>query len=183
MAKLDRVALRYAKAAFDFLGDSKKVDGLTHELTAFAQTLNSNPELLLALTNEAFSTENRSSVVKEVATQMGLSENAQRVLKVLTENRRITSTEAVAERLHHLNLDAAEIALLKVEAPVELSDSEKKQVEEKFTKILGKKVEANYVLEPTLLGGLRVTAAGRTYDGTLSGWLENMEEQLIGGRI
>lgn len=183
MAKLDRVALRYAKAAFDYLGDSKKVDGLTQELIAFSQALTGNPELHLALTNEAFSTDSRAAVVKEVANQMGLSDATQRVLNVLTENRRITSVEAVAERLHHLNLEAAEIAPLKVEASVELSAAEKKQVEEKFTKILGKKVEANYVLEPTLLGGLRVTAAGRTYDGTLSGWLENMEEQLIGGRI
>ncbi|NBX93838.1 MAG: ATP synthase F1 subunit delta [Proteobacteria bacterium] len=183
MAKLDRVALRYAKAVFDFLGDPKKVDGVTQELKVFSSALDANPELMGALTNEAFSTEKRALVVKDVAQQMGLSQDAIKVLNVLTENRRVRSTEAVAERLHNLNLEAAEIAPLFVEAPVELSAAEKKQVEEKFSKILGKKVEAHYVLEPTLLGGLRVTAAGRTYDGTLSGWLENMEEKLIGGRI
>jgi F-type H+-transporting ATPase subunit delta len=183
MAKVDRATLRYAKAAFDFLGDAKKAGEVSAELKVFAKALSENPELQIALTNEAFSTSDRVLVVKDVAQKQGLSENAIRVLAVLAENRRILITESVAERVHQLALEAAEIASLEVESSEELKADDRKKVEDQFAKILGKKVEAKYSLDPTLLGGLRVTAAGRTYDGTLSGWLEKMEEKLMGGHL
>lgn len=183
MAKLDRATLRYAKAAFDFLADAQKSGAISAELKAFAKALSENSELQVALTNEAFSTADRVLVVKDVAAKLGLSENAIRILAVLAENRRILLTESVAERIHQLALEAADVASLEVESSQELKADERKKVEEQFAKILGKKVEAKYSLDPTLLGGLRVTAAGRTYDGTLSGWLEKMEEKLMGGHL
>jgi len=183
MAKLDRATLRYAKAAFDFLADAKAATGVAGELKAFGGLLLETPELQVALTNEAFATQDRLSVVKDVAQKQGLSENAVRILSVLAENRRILLCDSVADRLHQLSLEAADIASLEVESPVELKPEERKKVEDQFTKILGKKVEAKYSLDPNLLGGLRVTAAGRTYDGTLSGWLEKMEEKLMGGHL
>jgi len=78
-------------------------------------------------------------------------------------------------------LDSANVVSLKVETATSLEADEKKQIEDKFTKILGKRVEANYQVDPALIGGLRVTAAGRTYDGSLTGWLNSFEESLISG--
>ncbi len=183
MAKLDRAALRYAKAAFDFLGDAKKAKAVTEELRAFGKTLSESAELQSALTNEAFSTENRIQVVRDLCQKMGMSPDVLRILAVLAENRRILVTESVADRMEQLCWEAADIAALEVESATEIRAEDKKKIEEKFSKILGKKVEARYQLTPNLMGGLRVTAAGRTYDGTLSGWLETMEEKLMGGYL
>ena len=183
MAKLDRAALRYAKAAYDFLGDSKKASAVSLELKAFSELLFQNAELQNALTNEAFSTANRVEVVKDVCKKMGLSDEATRILGVLSENRRILVADSVAERLHQITLENADIAQLEVESSSELKAEDRTNIEAQFTKVLGKKVEAKYSLDPNLLGGLRVTAAGRTYDGTLSGWLEKMEEKLMGGHL
>jgi F-type H+-transporting ATPase subunit delta len=183
MAKLDKVVLRYAKAAFDYLGDLEKANTVATEMKVFYKTFQENTDLQAALTNEAFSTQNRVAVAKEVSERLGLGAETVRVLAVLSENRRIPSAKWIAERLHQLCLEAADIALLEVESSKELSSEERNKIELQFSKILGKKVEAKYSLEPTLLGGLRVTAAGRTYDGTLSGWLEKMEEKLMGGHL
>lgn len=183
MAKLDKVALRYAKAAFDYLGDLKKATAVALEMKGFYRTFQESADLQAALTNEAFSTANRVEVVKEVCERLGVSEDTIRVLAVLAENRRITSAEWVAERLHQLCLEAADVASLEVDSSSELGAEDKSKIEAQFSKILGKKVEAKYNLDPSLLGGLRVTAAGRTYDGTLSGWLEKMEEKLMGGHL
>ncbi|NBV51004.1 hypothetical protein EBR78_07275, partial [bacterium] len=80
-------------------------------------------------------------------------------------------------------LAAADVAALDVESSEELPAADRKKIEEQFSKLLGKKVEAHYSIQSQLLGGLRVTAAGRTYDGTLSGWLEKMEEKIMGGHL
>lgn len=182
-AKFDKVALRYGKAAYDFLGNPQKGLSVSSEMDAFAKVLEENTELRAALTNEAFPTPERLEVLKDVSKKLGLSEEATKVLCVLTENRRILSAAGVARRIHLMCLEAADVAALDVESPEALSDSDKKKIEEKFSKILGKKVEAQYRTDKNLLGGLRVTAGGRTYNGTLSGWLDKMEEKLMGGYL
>jgi len=78
-------------------------------------------------------------------------------------------------------LESGNVVSLSVETATSLETDEKKKIEDRFTKILGKKVEASYKVDPALLGGLRVTAAGRTYDGSLTGWLSSFEESLITG--
>jgi len=182
-AKFDKVALRYGKAAYDFLANPQKGLLVSSELEAFAKVLEENTELAAALTNEAFPAAKRIEVLKDISKKQELSEEATKILCVLTDNKRILSVAGVARRIHLMCLEAAEVAALEVESPETLSDSDKKKIEEKFTKILGKKVEARYRTDQTLLGGLRVTTGGRTYNGTLSGWLENIEEKLMGGYL
>jgi len=72
---------------------------------------------------------------------------------------------------------------LKVKTAEELDDSHKSKIEQRFGKILGKKVEARYEIDPSLIGGLRVDAGGRTYDGSVDGWLTSFEERLVGGYV
>jgi F0F1-type ATP synthase delta subunit len=64
-----------------------------------------------------------------------------------------------------------------------LSNEEKKVLEGRFAKVLNSPVSASYLVTPALVGGLKVTANGKTYDGTLSGWLNQVEEVLVGGNI
>ena len=70
----------------------------------------------------------------------------------------------IAEKLHTLLLAAAKVIPLTVETTVELSETEMKNIEEKFEAVLGKKVETSYVPEPGLVGGMRATA------GAMEGW-------------
>lgn len=182
-AKFDKVALRYGKAAYDFLASPQKGLSASLEMEAFAKALDESAELTAALTNEAFPTAERLAVLKDITQKLGLSEETTKILCVLTENKRILSVAGVAKRIHLMCLEASAVAALEVESPEELHDADKKKIEEKFSKILGKKVEAQYRTDKNLLGGLRVTAGGRTYNGTLSGWLENIEEKLMGGYL
>lgn len=183
MAKLDKVAGRYAKALFDFLGDATKAKSVAEELTSLGKMLSENNELTRALTSQVFSTDKRLALLKDVADKSKVSDETKRFLMVLGENNRVDAVSDIAGRLHLLYLQNSQVEPIQVETAVSLSDSEKTAVEKKFGEILGRKVEANYVLEKGIYGGLKVSAAGRTYDGTLKGWLEVMEEKLIGGRV
>ena len=97
--------------------------------------------------------------------------------------RRLGHLPGIANRLHLLLLESAGTVPLDVNAAVALTAEEKDKVERRFAKMLGKKVEANYTVDASLIGGLRVTVGGRTYDGSLAGGLNNFEEQLVGGRL
>jgi F-type H+-transporting ATPase subunit delta len=183
MARLDKVAGRYAKAIFGYLKSEPKVKVVQSELEAFAHLVDRQPELKRIFYSRLFSHTDRSAVIDDLCGRLKLSDDTRRTLRVISEMKRLESLKSIADKLGGLLLEAAQTVPLQVEAVSELGNDEKKKLEQKFSKILGKKIEAKYRIDPSLIGGVRVTAGGRTYDGSVSGWLSNFEERLVGGVI
>lgn len=183
MPHLDKISTRYAKAIYDFLKTEAKVRPVVKDLITVTKTVEGNPDLKRVMTTELFSAEQRRGIVEDLASKFGFGADTKRVLLLLSVQGRLSHTGQIAERLNQLVLEASGVIPLGVTAALELSDDDKKKIEAKFKKILGKEVEATYHLNPELFGGLKVSAGGRTFDGSLSGWLSSLEEKLIGGSL
>lgn len=181
MARQDKAAFRYAKAAFDYLDSGKKAKSLAEELRALAGVIRANEQLTQVLESEAFSSEQRRPILEDLAKKLKLSADALKVALVISGARRLGALGAIAQKLHELVLVSEDIVPLAVQSPTELSEAEKEKVEKRFASLLGKKVEATYEVDASLLGGLRVSAAGRSYNGTLAGWLSAFQESLVEG--
>ncbi len=176
-----KIAIRYAKAVFDSIKGDSKIKTIISELKTFGQMLDSNSELQALANSQAFSESDRRGVVEDLAKKLGLSETTLRVLLVLSEMKRLSSVTEITERLNVLSLNASSVVPMRVESSNTLEEGDRGKIENKFSQILGKKVEATYHVDPGLLGGLKVTAGSRTFDGSLEGWLVELEERLIGG--
>jgi F-type H+-transporting ATPase subunit delta len=59
-----------------------------------------------------------------------------------------------------------------------LSDAELAEVEVSFGKLSGKKIVAEQIVKPDLLGGVQVRIGDRLYDGSLSGKLERLQKSF-----
>lgn len=172
---------RYSKAIYEYLGDPKTTEAVSNELQEFGSVLASNQELKVVCNTAVFSSERRLEVVNDVALKMELSDHSQRILKVLAENGRLALLKKVSRGLKERMLEAANTVPLQVDAPVELDAGDKEAIEQKFKKTLGKEVDANFHVDPKLLGGIRVTVAGRTYDATLANQIGALKEMMAGG--
>lgn len=182
MAGLDKVASRYAKAIFDFQATAKAKD-LLKDLESFSQMLQGSKDLQQLVGSDFFSGSRQKEVVKDLVEKMKLSEPAQRTLQVLAEAKRLGALPKILERLGVLIHEANDVAPLKVETSEALSADLKEKIESRFTKLLGRKVQASYTSDDKLIGGVRVTAGNRTFDGSISGWLSSVEEQLVDGAL
>lgn len=181
MVQHDKVASVYAKAFFDSLGDNARAKKLAEDLTALNKIFSKNEELIQVFRAAGFSQAQRNGIIEDLAKAMGMSPEAKSALRVLSEGRRVGHMGPVASALRGLVLDAEGIIPIEVESAKALSGEEKAKLEKEFKALLGKPVEANFVENPALLGGLRATAAGHTYNGSLAGWLNVFEERLVGG--
>ena len=178
MAHIGKVAGSYAKGVFDFLGSPDKVGAVAQELTTIAEVIDSHDELGRVLSTSVFAASERAGVVEDLVKKLKLSDATRRIAMVLAEANRVGYLKPIVERLHRLVQEAAQVVPLEVTSAVALESAEKKKVEQKFKTLLGMSVEASYAVDPDLIGGLRVTAQGRTYDGSLLGQLRSMEEKL-----
>lgn len=183
MARQDKVASRYAKAVADFLKEEAKIRAVMKELDDFGKIVEANPELSRAFSSEVFLDSQRRGVVEDLAARLSLSDDTRRILIVLVRARRLSALAAIVRRLNLILLEAAGSISLEVYAANSLSAEEREKIERRFENILGKKTQASYLIDPSLIGGLRVVAGGKTYDGSLAGWLSGFEEELVGGRL
>lgn len=181
MAQQTKVAARYARAIFDYLGDLSKNQKVMGELRALADVVDGHEDLSLVFVSEAVSRVKREEIIEDLSRKLKLSSEMNKVLKVLSYSKRLGLLRAVAEEINNLLLQAEDVISVRIEAANDLDASEKKLIEDRFENLLNKKIEATYVVDPQLIGGIRVTAAGRTYNGTLAGWFDTIEEKLVGG--
>lgn len=181
MVRQDKVSLRYGKAIFAYFGKGDKALSTIEELEKFWAVYHSSTDLQRLMGRGLASEAQRRQIVEDIVKKLGASDATKKILVVLGENGRISSLEGIISVLKQLSLESKGVQPLRVESAIELKAPDRKKVEEKFQKILGKPVEAEYVSNAALYGGLRVNSGSRTFDGTLSGWLTSMEENLVGG--
>lgn len=176
-----KIAARYAKAIFDYLGEPSRREAVARELAQIGRLSVESRELGLLFSLAIFSDEKRRAIIDDLAGRLSLSEDTRRILRVLSRSRRLNEVQRIAERLHDLILKSEEIVAIRVESAFSLDSSAKSLIESRFGSMLNKKIEAIYVEDPSLIGGVRVTAGGKTYNGSIAGWLQNFEERLVGG--
>lgn len=174
-----QVAPRYAKAIFDLLSDPAQVEKALVEFKRFSDLIENNSDLQRALCTPIFSVEQRKAVIDDVTKIGGFTETMKRILSILAENRRLGHLKKIGDRLKLLLWEARNIAALNVESAIALTAEEKIQIEGKCKEILKQEVEAAYEIDPALIGGLRVTVGGVTYDGSLVTKLNLLRERII----
>jgi F-type H+-transporting ATPase subunit delta len=177
----DKIAGRYAKAIMDLPLKGGELEKIADELAGFASLVEGHEDLKAVFTSEAFSTEKRIAVLEGLTSKLGLSKYGARVLVYLCSVNRLRQLAPIAENLQLQILKSKDVVPLSVESREPLGKTDKDLVTNRFRKLFGKEVSATFAVDEDLIGGLRVTAEGRTYDGTLSTRLATMREQLVGG--
>jgi len=167
----------------DWVDSPEKAKAIAKELREFGALVAQNPELKTVLTTSVFTQKDREAVLKDLFEKISISAESKKLVLVISEMKRLRALSSIALKLSELLLRKENIVPVDVTASQALSTDEKKSIEARFTKVLGSPVEAVYVVDPKLIGGVKVTAAGKTYDGTISGWLNQFEEILVGGNV
>lgn len=183
MAVHGKVASRYAQALLDAAKNEKDARELANELLAFSRMVGGHSELTIVLSSQLFSVSKRRAVLEDLVKSASLSNFALKALLVVNEQGRLSELAVIAEKLHTLILEKAGIVPLKVLSASEVAKEDRQHLETKFSKLLGKSVEASYEIQASLVAGVKVLAGGKTYDGSVAGWLQSFEEQLVGGNI
>jgi len=171
------VAKRYAQALFELAAAGKIVSQVENELKLIVDALESNEQLNKFLALPSVQTENKMQLLKD-SFGAELSELVYSTLRLMIERGR----QSVIPNLYDSYVKIAGAALGQAKAVVytakKLSDAELAGVATQFEGITGKKIVAEQVENPALLGGVQVRIGDRLYDGSLAGKLERLQKTL-----
>lgn len=173
-------AKKYAKTLIGIAGIEEAPKALT-ELALIEELMTKSREFRNLLVNPGFSSAERESGLKQVAVRFCLSEKMVKFVNHLTQIRVISALSEVIKAATVIYLEKKKRAKATVLTPVEISAKHAERLKVSLKKLIGKDVDMEFVMEPSLLGGILVKVGSTMYDSSIKGQLRLLKDELIKG--
>jgi len=173
---------RYARAFLDVV-TSAKLDtaALDKQLADFEATWDGSPELQTFFQNPAVAATQKVGILDKLNAKLGLQKELRNLLAVLIDNGRIGQVHEVAAAYRAELRDRLGIREAEIVTARELSTDERNTLIAGVGKLAGARIEAQFKLDQSILGGAVVRIGSTIYDGSVRGRLDRLREALTAG--
>jgi F-type H+-transporting ATPase subunit delta len=175
MSATATLARPYAKAVFELAQKTNQLASYSTKLATGA-ALSANADIAKLLASP------RLQVAQRVALLLPNGEAADSVygqfLGAMAENQRLSLLPEVAAQFEALRADAEKTLTVRVRTALPIESAQQQALIEKLSKRFNRSVSLQIVLEPDLIGGAILDAGSVVIDGSLSGKLSRMHQEL-----
>jgi F-type H+-transporting ATPase subunit delta len=177
--KEQTVAKVYARSFLE-MGDEKGVK-IADELTALTVAINKSNDLENLLFLELFTLDEKKAVFMDVAKKLGLSELTTQAVRFLIEEKRIGVLPLIFKEIMVIDDERKGFIKGTIEGTTDQIDPAfKSKIDDFLKKRLGKEPNLEYVKNPSMSAGYKVTVADLQLDATLDNQLERFKQSIIG---
>jgi len=173
---------RYARAFLDVV-TSARLDtaALDRQLADFEATWDGSPELQTFFQNPAVAAVQKVAILDKLNARLGMQKELRNLIAVLINHDRIGSMHEVAAAYRAALQEQMGIRQAEIVTARELSGEERSSLLEGVGKLAGAKIQAEFKLDQSILGGAVVRIGSTVYDGSVRGRLERLKEALVAG--
>ncbi|MBO8156634.1 MAG: F0F1 ATP synthase subunit delta [Bacillaceae bacterium] len=175
---LEIVAKRYGVALFQIGQEKSMLDKMEEELRTVRAVFLDNEQLIELLTHPRLGADKKKQILDEAFKDF--SKEVKNTLHLLVDRRREAIIPDMIDHFLQLTNEARGIAEADVYSVRELNDDEQKALQDVFAKKLNvNTLRIHNIVDPSILGGLKLKIGNRIYDGSVSGKLERIERKLV----
>ncbi|MCW2846379.1 MAG: synthase subunit delta [Marmoricola sp.] len=151
---------------------------LSDELFAVGELIDAQPDLRTALSDPARSREDKARLLHSLLDGKTLAATLRLAEQALSGSHR--SVTVAIEDYQRIAADAHGQRVAEVVVAQEMSDAEVGRLEAALSNQYGRTVHLNIVVDPDIIGGMRVEIGDDVIDGTVSGRLADARRRLAG---
>ena len=175
----ETLARRYATAVFSLATESNGVDSVGKDLDTVASAVGSDTAVREFFTSPVIARADKERALR--ATLQGkIGEIALHTVLLLVRKRRESLLNELIAEYRKLERAARGAEPLTVTSARELSRGDVDSIVERLERVYGKRFEARVVLDPSLIGGVRIAMGDRVIDGSVAGRLNELTRTLFG---
>ena len=175
MAELATIARPYAEALFKAVA-AVDLEKLSSQVRAIADVAG-NPELRQFADNPKVAAEQVFELIAS-AVQQPLADSAKNLLRAVIDNGRLAAFGAIASHFHALVNARTGVSDATVYSAFEIAPAQLTEVKLTLEKRFGRKLNTSVVIEPELIGGIRVVVGDEVLDTSVKARLEQMRVAL-----
>ncbi len=169
----------YAEALFMLAEEESSAEEYAAALNLILSAVSEEPDYLEFLFSPAIPLTERLSAIDGAFTN-SVPENILSFLKLLCENGHIRSLPLCISEFMRLLKVKQNTVSADIYSAIELSDSQKDAICKKLSKTTGKNILPRYIIDPSLIGGVKIDIEGKTYDGSIKNRLHDIKDVITG---
>lgn len=170
---IEELAIRAAAIA----DQSADIEG---ELFGFSRVIAANAELELALGGRLGGLDAKAALVERLLVDAGAGAPATLIISSLVRRPRDRRVRQLLRRAMSIVSSQRERVVATVHTATELTDAQRARLSDALSRRYEGQVSLNVVIDPAVVGGLRVQIADDVIDGSISARLADLRQKLAG---
>jgi len=173
------VANRYAVALFQLAKEKGTLEQVNNELKVVKEVLEQTKGFKSFLVHPKVEPSKKAELIKSSFSN-AVGQLVLNMLLLLVERKRTDIITAMITKFETLSYEELNVALAKVYSTKPLSTEQEEQLSKSFAKKVSKsKLYIENIVDPSLIGGIKIRIGDRIYDGSVKGQLDKLSRQLI----
>lgn len=172
-----KVARRYAEALYQVAVEQEFVSDVESNLNAVVQALRDDSDFRDFMFAPQTSREDKLKTASKIFADK-MTAPAWHVIRLMIEKRREEEIEAMVEEFITLRRENSRVLFATITSSAPLDEKQKTALIDSLKQKSGKAVEANFSIDPKLIGGLKVAFGTTVLDGSVRGRLSQMRDML-----
>jgi F-type H+-transporting ATPase subunit delta len=172
------VAGRYATALFQLAEEAKALDEVEHDLNRFQQAVEAVDELRQIVRSPVFTADEQLKAISAVLDEIEISGLTANFLKLVAKNRRLFSAPEMIRAYRGLLARHRGLTSAAVISATKLEEGQIRALKQALAAALGRDVDLEQQVDPSLLGGLVIRVGSRMIDNSLRTKLNSLKQTM-----
>lgn len=168
----EKLARRYATAVFQLAQEAGKVQPVQHDLHTFVEALDRDETVRKFFRSPVVDRKEKETIVAQAFSR--LDPIALHTVLLLIRKRRESLAETIVEQFDVLEREARGAQELRVVSARPLAQNELDALVQRLSAAYRTKFDVTQSVDPSLIGGIRITMGDRLIDGTIAGRLDDI---------
>ena len=173
---MKEITSRYATALFSLKKDENQFIDSQKEIKELIKVLRENPDFLMLLDSSYKEFEEKEEIINKVFKDV--DEDTKSLIKIVTRNHRALYLIDIFEGFNSLVNEYRGVLEGLVYSTEPLSESALNKLNQKISEVEKRQTELRNIIDPTLIGGVKVVINDHIYDGSIKHHIENMKLSL-----
>lgn len=174
---MKEIASRYATALFSLKKDENQLVESQKEVKELLKVLKENPDFLMLLDSSYKELEEKEKIIDTVF--KSVDTEVRNFMKIVVRNHRGQYLIEIFEGFNSLVNESRGVLEGLVYSTEPLKENELDKLTEKISEVENIPVELKNLIDPRLIGGVKVVINDHIYDGSIKHQLENMRLTLL----
>lgn len=174
---MKEITSRYAEALYSLKKDENFLESSQKEIKELIKVLKENPDFLVVLNSSYKEFEEKEQIIDKVF--IGVDEEIKTLIKIVVKNHRGQYLTEIFENYNSLVNEYRGVIEGLVYSTEPLSESQLAKLNSAIGKIETRPVELKNIIDPTLIGGVKVVINDHIYDGSIKRHINDMKIALL----
>ena len=172
------VAGRYASALLETANEQGQLEAVERDMDGISTAMATSDDFRRMVRSPVFSAEDQTKALDAVLGRFGAAPLTMNFFKVLVANRRLFATDDIIKAFKALVAQARGEVQAEVASAVALNDQQMQALRDQLKNAVGKDVQLEATVDPSLLGGLIVKIGSRMIDSSLKTKLATLNTRM-----